>query len=222
MITIAKKYERTGVLFNDLVQEGYFGLIEASSRFDPNRGFKFCTYATWWIRQRISKAVADNSRAIRLPVHVHSAVNNMQRVKKNMESELGRVPTMSELSAVLEIPEKKLKLYSDASRQVLSLSMPVTSNEGQPDKTLSDMFASPGPEPEHYAEMSMLRRDLTKIMTNGLNENEKSVLEMSFGLNDLSAQSADEISLRLKIPRERVKVIENRALNKLRHPSKSR
>mmetsp|Transcript_2114 Transcript_2114/g.3350 ORF Transcript_2114/g.3350 Transcript_2114/m.3350 type:complete len:482 (-) Transcript_2114:3107-4552(-) len=218
VIHIAKKYQGRGLQLADLVQEGNMGLIEAAKRFDPKKGFRFMTYARWWIRQRISKSIADYSRVIRLPVHVHTMLRNMERTKKEMLKVNGREPTVPELAHEMQVPVEKIQLYTSSSAQVLSLECPLNAkSDGSDNRVLMDTIQSDSPTPEEHIEYASLRKDIFSVIDE-LNEREREVVVLRFGLNDELPKNIDEIASILKISRERVRTIESKALNKLRHP----
>lgn len=234
--SIAKRYLRsvtkanqanggmgTIISFHDLVQEGNLGLMEAAERFEPERGFRFSTYATWWVRQRMLRAISDYSRTIRLPAHVHSWLRKINKARKDMEQEIGRQPSTPELAHNLGISVQKLQLYSDSSRTVLSLENPVRSNknkqEGQ-SLTLGEFLSSDSPTPEEDAEHRSLREAILSVV-HELPTKERDVLIARFGLDDGSPKTVDETSKRLGMSRDRVRVVEARALNKLRHPQRN-
>mmetsp|Transcript_17807 Transcript_17807/g.35553 ORF Transcript_17807/g.35553 Transcript_17807/m.35553 type:complete len:426 (+) Transcript_17807:246-1523(+) len=182
VVSIAKRYTNRGLAFADLVQEGSLGLMEAAERFDSTKGFKFCTYASWWIRQRITRSIADYSRVIRLPEHVHTTLGIMHRTKRELTVELGRLPTNLELASKMNISMKKLKKLSESSQLVLSLEIPASSKADER-RTLRDGIASDSPTPEDHTEADLLRAELISVMGE-LAPTERDVLMMRFGLDD--------------------------------------
>jgi len=231
--SIAKKYHHalrgasggvgTILTFQDLIQEGNLGLMEAAERFEPERGFRFSTYATWWVRQRILRSISDYSRVIRLPAHVHAMLRKINRVKKDMEQQIGRTPSAPELAHTLEISVDKLLMYTDSSRSVLSLEVPVGKGngfKGGDTRTLGDFISSDSPTPQENAEIQSLRQDIRAVV-NELAAPERDVLIARFGLDDGTSKSVEETAKRLGISRDRVRLVEARALNKLRHPQRN-
>lgn len=216
VVSIAKKYKNRGLAFADLVQEGNLGLMEAAERFEPKKGFKFCTYASWWIRQRMTRSIAEYSRVIRLPEHVHMSLGIMQKTTKELTVELGRQPTKLEIASRMNIPLKKVEKLSVSSKIVLSLEIPV-SGKVDDRRTLKDGIASDSPTPEDHTEASLLRAELIAVMEE-LAPTERDVLMMRFGLDDGTSKTIDEVASRMKVTREKVRSVEARALNKLRHP----
>eukprot|EP00591_Stephanopyxis_turris_P009505 CAMPEP_0195522206 /NCGR_PEP_ID=MMETSP0794_2-20130614/20096_1 /TAXON_ID=515487 /ORGANISM="Stephanopyxis turris, Strain CCMP 815" /LENGTH=472 /DNA_ID=CAMNT_0040651899 /DNA_START=476 /DNA_END=1894 /DNA_ORIENTATION=- len=210
------------ITLSDMIQEGNLGLMEAAERFDPERGFRFVTYATYWVRQRIGRCIANHSRAIRLPVYVHTMLRNIYKKREEMTMELGRPPTLPELAQKLDIPIDKLQRYDESSRNVLSLELPLNSNDNEDNRVLSDGIAcTDSPSPEEDAEKDFLRRDIRSVIQNELSSKESDVLVLRFGLDDGNPKSAEEAANRLGVSRERVRLIEARALNKLRHPGRN-
>mmetsp|Transcript_9496 Transcript_9496/g.12755 ORF Transcript_9496/g.12755 Transcript_9496/m.12755 type:complete len:459 (+) Transcript_9496:163-1539(+) len=210
----------TILTLQDMVQEGNLGLMEAAERFDPARGFRFSTYAAWWIRQRILQSIADYSRVIRLPVHVHSTLRTINRTRKEMEKEIGRPPSMPELAHKLEMPLEKLTFYADTSRNVLSLESSLNNDAVDDARTLGDRIASDAPTPEEDAEVDSLRQEIRAVI-DGLGNKERDVLVSRFGLDDGSPKTVEQTAKRLGISRDRVRNVEARALNKLRHPQRN-
>lgn len=211
----------TILTLQDMVQEGNLGLMEAAERFEPERGFRFSTYATWWVRSRILRSIADYSRVIRLPVHVHSMLGTINKAKKTMEKDIGRQPSLPELAHHLDMSIDKLRLYTDSSRSVLSLEMPMNGDAFVDDqRTLADKIASDSPTPEEDAEVDSLRRDIRAVVDE-LGDRERDVLVSRYGLDDGRPKSVQETSERLQLSRDRVRVVEARALNKLRHPQRN-
>lgn len=211
----------TILTLQDMVQEGNLGLMEAAERFEPERGFRFSTYATWWVRSRILRSIADYSRVIRLPVHVHSMLGTINKAKKTMEKDIGRQPSLPELAHHLDMSMDKLRLYTDSSRSVLSLEMPMNGDAFVDDqRTLADKIASDSPTPEEDAEVDSLRRDIRAVVDE-LGDRERDVLVSRYGLDDGRPKSVQETSERLQLSRDRVRVVEARALNKLRHPQRN-
>lgn len=209
--------------FYDLVQEGNLGLMEAAERFEPERGFRFSTYATWWVRQRMLRAISDYSRTIRLPAHVHSWLRKISKARKDMEQEIGRQPSTPELAYNLGISVQKLQLYSDSSRTMLSLEHPIRGNSRKQDDqslTLGEFLSSDSPTPEEDAEHRSLREVILSVVDE-LATKERDVLIARFGLDDGAPKTVDETSKRLGISRDRVRVVEARALNKLRNPQRN-
>eukprot|EP00543_Licmophora_paradoxa_P002950 CAMPEP_0202449718 /NCGR_PEP_ID=MMETSP1360-20130828/8433_1 /ASSEMBLY_ACC=CAM_ASM_000848 /TAXON_ID=515479 /ORGANISM="Licmophora paradoxa, Strain CCMP2313" /LENGTH=355 /DNA_ID=CAMNT_0049067745 /DNA_START=436 /DNA_END=1506 /DNA_ORIENTATION=+ len=206
--------------FSDLIQEGNLGLIEAAERFEPERNIKFGTYASWWVRQRMLKAISDYSRIIRLPSNVYTMVRKVQRARKDLEGRLGRYPTNAEISRYMGITLEKVHLYTKSTRTVLSLEQPIRGNtrkSGDRPVTLGEFLSADAPSPEEHAEHQALRETLLSVIEE-LKPNEKDVLIARYGLDDGSPKTVEETSLRIGTSRDRVRVIEARALNKLRNP----
>eukprot|EP00518_Triparma_eleuthera_P000580 CAMPEP_0182458810 /NCGR_PEP_ID=MMETSP1319-20130603/4065_1 /TAXON_ID=172717 /ORGANISM="Bolidomonas pacifica, Strain RCC208" /LENGTH=400 /DNA_ID=CAMNT_0024657567 /DNA_START=185 /DNA_END=1387 /DNA_ORIENTATION=+ len=216
---IAQKYSKSGVSHQDLVQEGNMGLLEAADRFDPSKGFKFCTYASYWIRQRVSRSIADHSRVIRLPVHVHATLGNVAKTTKTMTLELGRKPSLKEVSERMNVPLNKLKMYTESSKKVVSLEGAL-SNRHDDTRMLGDKIAWDGLTPEEHTVADELRADLGRVMEE-LDSRERQVVRMRFGLDNGDFRTHDEVAKEVGVSRERVRLIEAKALNKLRHPSRN-
>ncbi len=225
VLHIAKYYRNRGIAYPDLVQEGTFGLIKAVEKYDPDRGFRFSTYASWWIKQAISRAVAEKSRIVRLPVHIHDLMVSLSRTERNFLIMNGRKPTSQELAQRLALPVQKIELLQKSKRDVTSIDEDAysgspksggmaASNEIQvKDKIASDML-----EPASTNEQTYLRNELRRSMQS-LNEREIQILELRFGLVDGNPKTLEEIGKLFNVTRERVRQIEARALSKLRHPS---
>jgi RNA polymerase primary sigma factor len=213
----------TILTLQDMVQEGNLGLMEAAERFEPERGFRFSTYATYWIRQRILRSVADSSRTIRLPAHVHSMMQRIRRAKieiKNQNS--GKQPTTEELAHHLDVSVEKIKLYEDSSRNVLSLEKPLrTASFREDTRTLGDTLASDAPTPEEDAEADHLRRTIRQVMDTALADYERDVIAKRFGLEDGKPRTVQETADLLGMTPDRIRLVEARALNKLRHPQRN-
>lgn len=219
VFSIAKKYRNMGVPFSDLIQEGNAGLIHAVAKFDYKRGFKFSTYATWWIRQSVTRAIADQGRVIRLPVHRWEKFNRMRRVSQDLAQELGRKPTTREIADELHTPLYKLEGLVRTAEQPLSLEMPI-GEEG--DATLGEFIPDEEtPSPDESAVRQQVRKDINRLLTT-LTPREQEVLQLRFGLQDGQARTLEEIGAVLGKTRERIRQIEAKALRKLRHPSRSR
>jgi RNA polymerase primary sigma factor len=206
----------------DMIQEGNLGLMEAAERFEPEKGFRFSTYATWWVRQRILRSISDSSRTIRLPAHVHTMLQKIRKAKTEIKSQLGREPTSPELANHLDVSEEKLQLYAESSRNVISLNRPLKMESFQEDsRTLGDTLASDAPTPEEDAEADYLRRDIRAVMDKTLAEREREVIVNRFGLEDGKPRTVAETAQSLGITRDRVRLVEAKALNKLRHPQRN-
>lgn len=219
VISVAKKYIGRGVPFLDLIQEGNIGLIRASNKFDYKRGHKFSTYATWWIRQAVTRAIADQSRTIRVPVHMGDQINKMLRISHQLTQRLGRSPTPEELAAEMEIPVRKVEQMLDVARRPLSLEMPTDDEE---ESTLGDFVEdtdSPAPPDEVSAEML---RDLLIEILSDLPPREVKILQMRYGLLDGQTYTLEQVGKKLGVTRERVRQIEAQALSRLRHPAHAR
>ena len=219
VISVAKKYIGRGVPFLDLIQEGNIGLIRASNKFDYKRGHKFSTYATWWIRQAVTRAIADQSRTIRVPVHMGDQINKMLRISHQLTQRLGRSPTPEELAAEMEIPVRKVEQMLDVARRPLSLEMP-TDDEGE--STLGDFVEdTESPSPPDRLSSVMLRDQLMEILVD-LPPREVKILQMRYGLLDGETYTLEQVGKKLGVTRERVRQIEAQALSRLRHPAHAR
>ncbi len=219
VISGAKKYIGRGVPFLDLIQEGNIGLIRASNKFEYRRGHKFSTYATWWIRQAVTRAIADQSRTIRVPVHMGDQINKMLRISHQLTQRLGRSPSPEELGAELEIPVRKIEQMLDVARRPLSLEMP-TDDEG--DSTLGDFVEDKdSPSPPDRVSAVMLKDQLIEILVD-LPPREVKILQMRYGLLDGQTYTLEQVGKKLGVTRERVRQIEAQALSRLRHPAHAR
>jgi RNA polymerase primary sigma factor len=213
VVSVAKKYANRGLSLLDLIQEGNLGLMKAVDRFQYRRGFKFSTYATWWVRQSISRAIADSARTIRLPVHVTESLNRLNRERRTMTHLLGRAPRPDELAAKLQWPYEKVQLLLEASRQPQSLDAPVGENE---DTELADLLAHPaGSSPEDTVMAGEVARQVSQAMA-ALTDREREVLQMRYGVGTDREHTLEEIGRHLSLTRERVRQIEAKALAKMR------
>jgi RNA polymerase primary sigma factor len=219
VISVAKKYIGRGVPFLDLIQEGNIGLIRAAKKFDYHRGHKFSTYATWWIRQAVTRAIADQGRTIRVPVHMGDQINKLIRTSHKLTQELGREPTVQELADTLEVPLRKAEQMIKVARRPLSLEMPT---DDEADSVLGDFIEDEeSPEPVEMVTSGMLREQLNDILS-VLPPREVRILQMRYGLVDGETYTLEEVGKKLGVTRERVRQIEAQALSRLRHPTHSR
>ncbi len=219
VISVAKKYIGRGVPFLDLIQEGNIGLIRAANKFDYKLGHKFSTYATWWIRQAVTRAIADQSRTIRVPVHMGDQINKMLRISHQLTQRLGRSPTPEELAAEMEFPLRKVEQMLDVARRPLSLEMPTDDEE---ESTLGDFVEdTESPAPPDEVSTLMLREQLMDILST-LPPREVKILQMRYGLLDGQTYTLEEVGKKLGVTRERVRQIEAQALSRLRHPAHAR
>jgi RNA polymerase primary sigma factor len=215
VISIAKRYTGRGVPFLDLVQEGNIGLMRAAKKFDYRRGFKFSTYATWWIRQAITRAIAEQSRTIRLPVHMSDQIVRMKRVQHKLQQSMGRIPSNEELAEALEVPMDKLEYMTEVSQQPISLQTPIREDE---DESLGEFIEDvSAPDPEESALQMVMDRDLKDILGH-LPPRELRVLQLRFGLGSGQAMTLNEVGRKMGITRERVRQLESQALSRLRSP----